>query len=362
MLTSSDLQGKLGDLSLKLRKSVKLDHLYALTDHNAVLEHANFSLPNKREGYTVDDNARALVFATKAQSLWPDDRLREFQRKLLAFILLMQSEDGRFHNNMDFSQRIVDEPSVGDHLGRVIWATGAVIGSELPEGMKNSARQIFDRALPWGRSQNSLRTKAYTCLGLSERLTVDSGDRNLATSLDRIATDLLEEYERHAVKGWEWFEDNLTYDNARLCQALLVAYQVLREKQFLQAAEESLTFLVRATTRDETFVPVGNDGWYLKGGKAAMYDQQPIDAGAMIETTTLAYKLTGHPAYEKALRQALGWFFGLNTKSIRVYDDSSGACYDGITPTGVNENQGAESTVSFLLGAATTIENFGQTI
>lgn len=338
---------------------MKIDHLYALTDNNAVLQHATFSVPNKKEGYTVDDNARALVFATKAQSIWPSDNLTQFQRKLLAFILLMQSEDGRFHNIMDFSLRIIDEPLVGDHLGRAIWSAGSVIGSNLPAGMKNSARQIFDRALPWGVETKFLRTRAYTCLGLAERLRSDREDRNLTLSLKRIASSLLEEYRTNATKDWNWFENVLTYDNARLCQALFAAYEALGDQTFLGAAEESLSFLLEATTKEATHTPIGNDGWYVKGGEAALYDQQPVDAGAIVETTALAYKLTGHQIYERALRQALGWFFGLNTKSARIYDAATGACYDGIMSSGLNENQGAESTVSFLLGAAATIENFG---
>jgi hypothetical protein len=360
MLTPSDLQCNLAELSLKLRKSVKLDHLFALTDHNAVLQHANFSVPYKREGYTVDDNARALVFATKAQSIWPSVDLTAFQRKLLSFLLLMQSDEGKFHNLMDFSHRINDEPSIGDHLGRAIWSAGAVINSALPMGVKNSARRIFDRALPWGMTSKSLRTQAYTCLGLAERHKADTADRNLGTNLKRVASVLLEQFASNKIQGWNWFEGILTYDNARLSQAMLVAYEALGEEAFLGAGEESLQFLVSATTKDDAYVPIGNDGWYVKGGRAALYDQQPVEAGTMVEATAIAYKLTGHAIYEKALRQALGWFFGKNTKSVTVYDGATGACHDGITPAGLNENQGSESTVSFLLSAATIIESFGK--
>jgi len=341
---------------------VKFDHLYAMTDGTAVLQHANFSIPSKREGYTIDDNSRALVFAAKALRYWPSDRLTEFQRKLLAFILLMQSDDGRFHNFMDFSQRIIDAPSVGDHLGRTIWSTGAVIHSELPIGMKNSARNIFDRALPWGMASNFLRTKAYTCLGLAERIRTDTEDENLALNLERLGNDLLKEFERNATEGWEWFENTLTYDNARLSQALFVAYATLRKEKLLDAAEKSLSFLLRATTNNEMHIPIGNNGWYTKGQNAAAYDQQPVDAGVMLETTAIAYKLTGRGIYEKAFQQALGWFFGVNTKAVVIYDHITGACFDGITPTGLNENQGSESTVSFLLGTVTAVENFEPTM
>jgi hypothetical protein len=176
MLTLSDLQCRLEELATRLRYSVKLDHLLFLTDHIALLQHAKFSVPARKEGYTVDDNARALVFASRANRLWPDRRIPELQRKLLSFLLLMQEEDGKFHNFMDFSQQIPDEPAVGDHLGRAIWACGRVINSDLPNGMRASARLMFDRALPWARESTSLRTKAYACLGLHERLLAETKD------------------------------------------------------------------------------------------------------------------------------------------------------------------------------------------
>jgi hypothetical protein len=357
MLTSSDLQGRLEELSLKLHNSVKLDHLFNLTDHNAVLQHAKFSVPARREGYAVDDNARALVFAAKAQALWPSDRLSELQRKLLGFLLLMQSENGKLHNLMNFSQRILDKPSVGDHLGRTIWASGAVLNSSLPTGMKRTALLIFDRALPWARKSTSPRTKAYACLGLAERMRGDAKDPNLATNLRELATSLLQKYESNSVPKWEWFENILAYDNARLSQALFAAYQLLNERMYLSAAQESLDFLLKATTIGEMHVPIGSNGWYVKGGNRALYDQQAVDVGAMVETAALAYNIAKSLTYEIALRRGLGWFFGLNTKSMVVYDAATGACHDGITPEGLNENQGAESTLSFHLAAATFIEN-----
>jgi hypothetical protein len=171
---------------------------------------------------------------------------------------------------------------------------------------------------------------------------------------------LVELYNVNHVLGWEWFENILSYDNARLSQALLVAYQGLGEQAYLAVGGETLRFLKNATTINETYVPIGSSGWYVKGGERALYDQQPIEAGTMVEAATLAYKLTRSELYEPTLRKALGWFFGLNTKSIRIYDEATGACYDGITQMGLNENQGAESTVSFLLAAETFVEYFTQ--
>jgi hypothetical protein len=357
MVRSSDLQCRLEELCTKLRQSVRLDHLLSLTDHIALLQHAKFSVPARKEGYTVDDNARALVFASKAIKLWPDQRLPKLQRKLLSFLLLMQEEDGKFHNFMDFSQRIPDESTVGDHLGRTIWAAGRVINSDLPRGMRASAQLIFDRALPWVRESTSPRTKAYACLGLHERLRFETEDANLMTNLKEIADSLVLLYNRNRVSDWEWFENILSYDNARLSQALLVAYQSTPHQVYLKVADESLRFLGKVTTIDEMYVPIGNEGWYVKGGRRALYDQQPIEAGAMVEAATLAYKLTGSESYEQMTRQALGWFFGLNTKMTKLYDESTGACSDGLNSAGLNENQGAESTLAFLVAVEAFIEN-----
>jgi hypothetical protein len=339
---------------------VKLDHLLSLTDHIALLQHAKYSVPVRKEGYVVDDNARALVFASKAIRLWPDQELPKLQRKLLSFLLLMQEEDGKFHNFMDFSQRISDESTVGDHLGRAIWAAGRVINSDLPNGMRASARLIFDRALPWVRGSTSPRTRAYACLGLHERLCSETKEANLMINLEEIADSLVTLYNNNRAKDWQWFENILSYDNSRLSQALLVAYWSMRKRVYLDVAEESLRFLMKVTTIDGKYVPIGNRGWYLKGAQRAFYDQQPIEAGGMVEAATIAYRLTKSESYEQAMRQALGWFFGKNTMTVKVYDELTGACSDGINESGLNENQGAESTLAFLLAAETLIENLSK--
>jgi hypothetical protein len=342
---------------MKLQHSVKLDHLFALTDHNAVLQHAKYSVPARKEGYTVDDNARALVFAVKAKAFWPTPLVTELVRKLVSFLLHMQAEDGKFHNLMDFSHRFIDEPTVGDHLGRAIWATGTIINSDLPKGMKASARLIFDRALPWARESSSLRTKAYACLGICERFLIDAGDPNLRTDIGSLASSLVDLYNANRGTDWKWFENILSYDNARLPQALFFAYQSLAKNEYLKVAQETFRFLQEQTKVDEKFVPIGSHGWFVRGKERALYDQQPIEAGTMAETAAMAYVITGSEVYQEVLREALGWFFGINSKSIVVYDEETGACHDGITEVGLNENQGSESTISLLLAVATFLES-----
>ena len=315
------------------------------------MQHARFSVPFKKEGYAVDDSARALVFAVRASRHWPDDRLRDLQKKLLSFLLTMQEEDGPIHNLMDFSQRIIDEPTLGDHVGRALWAAGAVINSSAPEGMKRSARLIFDRALPHARASHWLRTKAYACLGLHERLLDEPNDQNLQSNLRTISTDISTAYNRNKDSKWMWFENILSYDNPRLTQSMLYAYEIIRDRSYLNIAEESLDFLYRNETHDDTFAPIGNAGWYERGKRKALFDQQPIEPGAMVEASAIAYRLTKRPIYYDMARSALLWFLGANVKGVKVYDEATGACNDGIGEAGLNENQGAESTIAFLLAA-----------
>ena len=321
------------------------------------MQHARFSVPFKKEGYAVDDSARALVFAVRAPRYWPDDRLRDLQKKLLSFLLTMQEEDGSFHNLMDFSQRIIDEPTVADHVGRALWAAGAVINSNAPAGMKRSARLIFDRALPHARASQWLRTKAYACLGLHERLIDEPNDQNLQSNLKVISTDILTAYNRNKSSSWMWFENLLSYDNPRLSQSMFYAYEVLRDQAFLNLAEESLHFLYRNEIHNDAFAPIGNAGWYVKGKRKALFDQQPIEPGAMVETAAIAYRLTKRPVYYDMARSALLWFLGANVKGVKVYDETTGACNDGIGEAGLNENQGAESTIAFLLAAHELLES-----
>lgn len=353
------MQQDLPKLCEQLVKSVKLDHLFALTDANAVIQHATFSVPYRKEGYAVDDNARALVFSVKASEYWPDNRLTELQKKLLSFLLLMQDNGGQLHNFMGFSLDLIGKPAIGDHLGRTLWATGAILNSNVAEGMKGSARLIFDRALPWARISASLRTKAYACLGIHERMLSEPDDKNLETDLKETSSDLLKAYQMNNDGEWHWFENTLTYDNARLSQAMLVAYELLHDEALLKVGEETLTFLDNAQTLSGICTPIGNDGWYVKGKAKALYDQQPIEPGAMVEAAAHAYRLTHDRSYENMARRALGWFFGMNTKNAVVYDVTSGACYDGLGERGLNQNQGAESTIAFLLAAEEFLKFFG---
>jgi hypothetical protein len=195
-------------------------------------------------------------------------------------------------------------------------------------------------------------------MGACERLRVDSKDQNLKENIRSLATALVESFNSNHTSNWKWFESILTYDNARIPQALLMAHQSLGSDRYLKVARETLDFLQNVTEISGIYAPVGSKGWYAKGGTRALYDQQPVDAGAMVETTCLAYQQTRSEVYEKLLRSAFGWYFGSNTKSVAIYDEQTGACYDGVMESGRNENQGAESVISFLLAAVSFLDTF----
>jgi hypothetical protein len=265
------------------------------------------------------------------------------------------------HNFIDFSLDLIDKPTLGDHLGRTLWATGAILNSQAAEGVKGSARLVFDRALPWARVSDSLRTKAYACLAIHERMLSEPDDKNLEADLKETSANLLKAFQLTKDGEWQWYENTLTYDNARLSQAMLVAYELLHDEVLLKVGEETLRFLNNEETQNGVCTPIGNNGWYVKGKPKALYDQQPIEPAAMIEATAIAYQLTHDRSYENMARRALGWFFGMNTKNVIVYDGASGACYDGVGERGLNQNQGAESTIAFLLAAQEFLACFGHT-
>jgi hypothetical protein len=184
-------------------------------------------------------------------------------------------------------------------------------------------------------------------------------DKNLETDLKEISTDLLKAYQVSKDGEWQWYEDTLSYDNARLGQAMLAGYELLHDEMLLNAGEETLRFLNNAEAQNGICTPIGNNGWYTKGKAKALYDQQPIEPGALVEAAAIAYRLTHARFYEDMARRALGWFFGMNTKNVIVYDATSGGSYDGVGERGLNQNQGAESTIAFLLAAEEFLKCFG---
>jgi len=218
----------------------------------------------------------------------------------------------------------------------------------LPNDLRMVAKDIFDRGLPWVWRSTSLRFHSAAILGLSEYFKAFP-DGNLKVSAAKLADNLVQHFHDEARGEWRWFEPHLTYDNTRLSQALFVAYSMIGNQKYLDVAKESMDFLLKTQMVDGVFVPIGNDGWFKQGGKRAVYDQQPLEATAMVEAAVDAFYVTKDKGYVDVAYDVFGWFLGRNTKNVMVYDAETGGCCDGVSADNVNRNQGAESSVSYLL-------------
>jgi len=327
--------------------SLNFDHFLALTDETGMLQHSKFSIPYRRLGYTTDDNARALVVSTRQYELRMDDSWSALAGEFLAFLMWMQRPDGRFHNFMSYTREVSDDYDSGDHLGRVLWATGCVVDSHLPNGVRASAKEVFDKALPWALQSTSPRVSAHAIKGLCSYLRRHSEDENARRNLSHLVTQLVKAHEQNSSDEWNWFEEILSYENWRLPESLFEAF--LAGENCLEIAEKSLSFLVDVEFSGGMLVPVGSEGWYPRKGIKAEFDQLPVEAGSAVEALAIAAKAVGSSHYWDLALEALEWYHGRNQKDVKLYDARTGACYDGITPAGLNLNQGAESTLSYLL-------------
>ena len=322
-------------------------HFRALNDQIGIIQYAPYSKPDLTSGYTTDDVARALVFVCRASSVIDEFERRTLARKYVAFLDKMRAPDGRWSNEMNRDGDIIDSPSNRDHLGRAAWAAACYSASGLCTERKWGHR-ILRAGLRWALEATSPRAKAYFLLGACESLRAER-DSKLRDGATKLAEQLLGWYRAVSRPGWRWFEEILTYDNARLSESLAAYCEVEKNTSYLTSACDSLDFLMGAQTLDGVFAPVGNKGWYRVGGSRALYDQQPVDAGAAVEACNRFYRVTGERHYVDWSSLALSWYNGINLKRLAVYNQATGGCYDGLTEDGVNLNQGAESTLSYLL-------------
>ena len=334
--------------------SIKLDHLYRMTDHTGLLQHAVFSVPNYREGYTTDDNARALIVAVLMEQLGMTavSESAKLASCYLAFLWhAFNPKTGRFRNFLSYERQWHEAEGSEDSHGRALWALGMVLGRSKSPGIRGAAGRLFESALPAILTFSSPRAWAFATLGLQEYLDCFPGDRAALQTRDALAHQLLDLYSRTRSTGWNWFEDVLAYSNSRLPQALLACAARTSDQAMLAAGLESLDWSLKMQ-RCETkghFVPVGSQGFYRKGGEKARFDQQPVEAGATVSACLQAFRTTGNERWLKEAWSAFNWFLGDNDLQIVLYDSSTGGCRDGLHPDRANENQGAESTLAFLM-------------
>ncbi len=333
----------------KVNPRVELKHLLSLTDDIGIMQHAKFSIPLRMKGYTTDDNARGLVLGTLLSLKKGSTIGKRLMGKCLSYILMMQRPDGRIRNLLGYDRSFLDLVGSDDCLGRTLWACGCVLEEDVDEKLSKVAKEIFDKALPWIWKTKSPRAKALAILGLCGYLKAYTGDQALSEGVRRLVSDLVKLYNSNASSGWEWFEPYLTYGNARIPEALVESCIVDRDPEVENIALTSMEFLAKVEDLDDVFIPVGNRGWYERGGDKAIYDQQPIEAFCEVSANLTAYRLTHEEKYRLRARNAWLWFSGRNIKGVYLYEPETGACFDGLTAEGINQNQGSESTLSHLL-------------
>jgi glycosyltransferase involved in cell wall biosynthesis len=334
-----------------------LTHLKRLTDGTGLIQHAKYIIPDRHTGYCLDDNSRALMLCAGAHSLLRDEDAKQLISTYFSFTHFMQNPDGSFRNFMDYQRHFLDEVGSDDSFGRALWALGYIIWRPPRDAYRSLAFECFQKALPHVRGLN-LRGKSLAMLGLAAYLRCYQGDESVNALLRECADYLLALYKDVASDDWRWFEDIICYDNGIMPMALFQTYALLREDKYLQAAVETLEFLEKNLTPDGRLSIIGSNGWYKRGGARAQYDQQPIDATAMVLAYQSAYWVTQDKKYLKKMRLAFGWFLGENDMGMSLYDHETKGCADGLLAEGVSLNQGGESTVSFLMALLAMIEEY----
>jgi glycosyltransferase involved in cell wall biosynthesis len=328
---------------------LKLDHLHHMTDETGILQHAVFTIPNYREGYTTDDNARALMVSVLLESLGNKEAL-DLASRYLAFIwYAFNAEAGRFRNFMDYQHHWLEVGGSDDSHGRTLWSLGTVLGRSNTPVLQSMAGRVFEQALPAILDTTSPRAWAFALIGIHEYLLRFAGDRRASQVREELAGRLLTLYQSHRSDEWRWFEDKLTYCNAALPHALLMCGQSIPNATMTEAGLESLSWVADLQrAKAGHFVPIGSNGFYQQAGERARFDQQPVEAQAMVSACLEAYRITSDNRWRKEARRAFEWFLGRNDLNLPVYDPTTGGCRDGLHPDRPNENQGAESTLAFI--------------
>ena len=334
--------------------SVKMDHLSRMTDDTGIFQHAVFAVPNQHEGYTTDDNARALIVSIMVEQLGSegDAKAKTLASRYLAFLwLAFNSANGRFRNFLSYERQWQEYQGSEDSHGRALCALGTAINQAVDESLRGLAGRLFELALPAVQTFTSPRAWAFSLFGIQAYLDRFPGDRSAQRQRNALADRLLMIYRITRTLDWKWFEDGLAYSNARLPQALLLAGSRTSNQELIAAGLESLEWLAtqQRCNMDGHFVPIGSQGFYRKAGEKARFDQQPVEACATVSACLEAYRATGDDHWRTQAWSAFNWFLGDNDLKVALYDAATGGCRDGLHPDRANENQGAESTLSFLM-------------
>jgi len=334
---------------------LKLTHLARMTDSTGMFQHATYSVPNFNEGYCTDDNARALILTVLLEELGEDSpRVRDLATTYLAFLShAFDRKLLKFRNFMTFQRTWAEEYGSDDSNGRALWALGTAVGGSQRPSFQALAGRLFSQALPNALSIKSPRGWAFVLLGIHEYLQRLSGDTVATQTRETLTARLVAGFESNGAKDWPWCEDKVTYDNARLPQALILSGAVSGQAMVVETGLNALRWLLELqTSEDGYFRPIGCCGFYQRGSDRAQFDQQPIEANAMVSACLSAYAVTSDSYWQQQATKAFDWFLGWNDLGLELYSSNSGGCHDALHVDRLNMNQGAESTLAFLLSLA----------
>jgi len=347
--------------SLNQLPELKLSHVNALTDDTGMLQHAIFTIPNRAEGYTTDDNARALIFTVLLNQLGVEGTSLsaviaaanpDWAFRYMAFLEhAFNPRLKRFRNFLGYDHQWMEEQGSEDSHGRALWALGTLLGRSGNPGLRGAAGRLFEFSVPAVVEFHSPRACAYALLGIQEYLHSYVGDRDAQRVRSALGQRLLDMYESVHRPEWKWFEDVVAYGNSRLPQALLLAGSACGNEPMISAGLDSLEWLMETQRcpANGHFVPIGSEGFYRQGGEQARFDQQPVEAAGAVSACLQAYRVTGDDRWRVDAWSAFNWFLGDNDLQLPLYDSATGGCRDGLHPDRANQNQGAESTLSFLM-------------
>lgn len=336
---------------------LRLDHVVRMSDGTGIFQHAIFNVPNFHEGYCTDDNARAYILCKMLDEIGdlpPAENPGKLATSYLAFLAAaFDYETGRFRNFMSHGRQWLEAAGSEDSHGRALWAVGVGAGNSRDEGHRRLSAQLFERGLTAVGGFTSPRAWSFTLLGVHEYLRHYPGTPEIQAMRATLTGRLVAAWKTYSSEQWPWFEDSVTYENARLCQALILSGQWMPDPEALEIGLESLRWLVSIQkTQSGCFRPIGSDGFYQRAGARADFDQQPLEAQAMVAACHEASRATQDPAWAGEAKRAFEWFLGRNDLGLALYDFTTGGCGDGLHHDRVNENQGAESTLAFHLALA----------
>ncbi len=332
-----------------------LQHIRRLTDDTGIVQHAKYGIPNLKEGYCLDDNARALLMALMANRQNKDPVAIELIPIYLSYIHYMQTSQGNFRNFMSFSRKFLDEQGSEDSFGRTIWALGYLIHRAPNESYQEFGKDLFQRSIQYFGALNHLRGIANTIIGICYYLRRYPGDKDKENTLNQLTNKLLAAWDQHSSPQWPWFEEALTYDNAILPLSLFHAVETVDNERAKEVAKKATQFLEDTTMEKGYLSLIGSNGWYARGGKRACFDQQAIDTMATVRLFYQAYKVTRMHHYMEKMYSSYLWFLGDNELRLPLYDHETKGCYDGLQDAGINQNQGAESTLAYWISHLTVL-------